>query len=260
LVPAGTRARALFQRLFRRPAPVVFRTPADLADLRVLVLLLAAVRPVAPALRVPVVRLVPAFVVRVEARGVAFRVEEDGFAAREAAARAVRAPVALPPFRAAAVPVFFTPAELLFLLPVPVFAVAPLFCLPVFADFTPRGMSLLLWYSCRSVAMRRNGNESSGRCVPFRAEPHFAATVVALRDRHAHPRGERSMNQQDKDRMGGQQGGQPQGGGGKDDQARRPGQQQQQQGTQGDRDRKDDMNREPQQGQRNPSGGQRDQR
>lgn len=64
-----------------------------------------------------------------------------------------------------------------------------------------------------------------------------------------------NMNQQDKNRMGSHQGG-----AGKDEQTRRPGQQQQQQGTQGNRDRKDEMNREPQHGERNPSGGQRDQR
>jgi hypothetical protein len=127
---------------------VVFRAPADLADLLVPVLLLAAVRPVAPALRVPVVRLVPVFVARVEARGVAFRVEEDGFAAREVAARAAPAPVALPVLRDAAVAAtFFAPPEPLRLPPlaVPRLATAWLFCLPVclpvFVDFTPRGMS-----------------------------------------------------------------------------------------------------------------------
>jgi hypothetical protein len=51
----------------------------------------------------------------------AFVLEEAGFAVREVAARAVPAPLALPLFRDAEVaPVFFPPAELLFLLlPVP---------------------------------------------------------------------------------------------------------------------------------------------
>jgi hypothetical protein len=64
-----------------------------------------------------------------------------------------------------------------------------------------------------------------------------------------HPRGEMLMNNQDKNRMGGQHSGEE-----KKDQAGRPGQQQQ--GNLDNRDRKDDMRRSPQGGQQQGGGGQ----
>jgi hypothetical protein len=228
----------------RPPRPAVFRVPVERLAL---LLRLAAVRPVLPALRGAAFRVAPAFVVRVE---------EAGFAAREAADRPAPAPLALLLFREAAVPVFFMLVELVFLLlPVPLFAVAPLFWLPVFPDFTPRGMSLLLWHSCRSCrdATERKRIETRKRSLFFRNRsgwrPLWPCVIVTPTPE------ERSMNQQDKNRMGGQQGD-----AGKDDQSRRQGQQQQQQGNQGNRDRDNDLNRQPQQGQRDPSDRQRDQR
>jgi hypothetical protein len=91
------------------------------------------------AFLVPAIRVAPAFVVRDDEAGFAVR------ALRVAAVRAVPALPALPLFRDAAGLAFLLPAERLFLPPpVPRFAVVRLFPLPVFADFTPRGMSLLL--------------------------------------------------------------------------------------------------------------------
>src|SRR6185312_2839741 len=107
----------------------------------------------------PAFRFAPAFVV--PAPALVVRVGEAGIAAREVVARPMPAPPALPLFRDAAVALLFLPpAEplLFLLLPVPLFVAACLFWLPVFTDFTPRGMSLLLWHSyefCRDATERK---------------------------------------------------------------------------------------------------------
>ena len=116
-----------------------------------MVLRLAAARPAAAALRATAVRVAPAFVDRVEERVRGVRPGEAAFTVPEAAARAFPAPLALPLFLGAPAAVaFFMRAEVVFLTPaVPRLATAGLLCLPVLVDFAARGMSLLLWHSCR---------------------------------------------------------------------------------------------------------------